>query len=49
MRPKRKALLSVSDKTGVVEFSRRLHALGFELLSTGGTAAMLTDNGIAVT
>ena len=49
MTRKRKALLSVSDKTGVVEFGRRLHALGFELLSTGGTAAMLTDNGIAVT
>jgi len=49
MTRKRKALLSVSDKDGVVEFARRLRALDFELLSTGGTAALLTGNGIAVT
>ncbi len=44
-----RALLSVSDKTGIVEFARALKALGVELLSTGGTARLLADNGIAVT
>jgi phosphoribosylaminoimidazolecarboxamide formyltransferase/IMP cyclohydrolase len=44
-----KALLSVSDKTGLADFARRLQALGFELLSTGGTARLLADNDIAVT
>ncbi|MCA1814519.1 MAG: hypothetical protein LC624_11315, partial [Halobacteriales archaeon] len=39
----RRALLSVSDKTGLVELARRLHRLGFELVSTGGTARMLED------
>jgi phosphoribosylaminoimidazolecarboxamide formyltransferase/IMP cyclohydrolase len=34
------ALLSVSDKTGVIEFARELSALGIKLLSTGGTAKM---------
>lgn len=43
-----RALLSVSDKTGILEFSRELHRLGIELLSTGGTAKLLADNGIAV-
>jgi phosphoribosylaminoimidazolecarboxamide formyltransferase/IMP cyclohydrolase len=33
------ALISVSDKTGIVEFARGLHALGVKLLSTGGTAS----------
>ncbi|WRS28931.1 bifunctional phosphoribosylaminoimidazolecarboxamide formyltransferase/IMP cyclohydrolase [Oscillospiraceae bacterium MB08-C2-2] len=46
---KKRALLSVSDKTGVVEFARELEALGFELLSTGGTASALEKAGIAVT
>ena len=43
------ALLSVSDKTGVLEFARELSALGVRLLSTGGTAKLLADAGIAVT
>ncbi|HUF50570.1 MAG TPA: bifunctional phosphoribosylaminoimidazolecarboxamide formyltransferase/IMP cyclohydrolase, partial [Longimicrobiales bacterium] len=41
-------LLSVSDKTGLVEFARGLHELGWDLLSTGGTATMLRDGGIPV-
>ncbi|MDQ3254050.1 MAG: bifunctional phosphoribosylaminoimidazolecarboxamide formyltransferase/IMP cyclohydrolase, partial [Acidobacteriota bacterium] len=44
----RRALLSVSDKTGVVEFARDLSSFGIELLSTGGTAKTLRDAGIAV-
>ncbi|MCX8146800.1 MAG: bifunctional phosphoribosylaminoimidazolecarboxamide formyltransferase/IMP cyclohydrolase, partial [Azovibrio sp.] len=43
------ALLSVSDKTGIVEFARGLAELGFKLLSTGGTAKLLGDAGLAVT
>src|SRR6516164_5571174 len=43
------ALISVSDKTGVVELARDLAALGIRLLSTGGTAKLLADAGIAVT
>jgi phosphoribosylaminoimidazolecarboxamide formyltransferase/IMP cyclohydrolase len=43
------ALLSVSDKTGIVELARALHGLGVRLLSTGGTAKLLADNGLAVT
>ncbi|MBS0506977.1 MAG: bifunctional phosphoribosylaminoimidazolecarboxamide formyltransferase/IMP cyclohydrolase [Proteobacteria bacterium] len=43
------ALLSVSDKTGIVEFARALHALGIRLLSTGGTAKLLADAGLPVT
>src|SRR5438105_3266787 len=43
------ALLSVSDKTGVLDFARELHALGVELLSTGGTAKLLADAGLPVT
>ncbi len=43
------ALLSVSDKTGIVEFARALHALGIRLLSTGGTAKLLADQGLPVT
>jgi len=45
----RRALISVSDKTGVVEFANRLAAWGVEILSTGGTAKLLRDAGIAVT
>ena len=45
----RRALLSVSDKTGLVDFARRLSALGFELLSTGGTHRALTEAGLTVT
>ena len=45
----RRALLSVSDKTGVVGFAGRLVTLGFELVSTGGTARALRDAGLPVT
>ena len=45
----RLALISVSDKTGVVEFARGLERLGFRILSTGGTARQLRDAGVAVT
>ncbi len=44
----RRALVSVSDKAGVVPFARGLAALGIEILSTGGTAALLRAEGIAV-
>ncbi|MFO1198989.1 MAG: bifunctional phosphoribosylaminoimidazolecarboxamide formyltransferase/IMP cyclohydrolase [Burkholderiaceae bacterium] len=43
-----RALVSVSDKTGIVDFARALAALGVQLLSTGGTAKMLADAGLAV-
>jgi phosphoribosylaminoimidazolecarboxamide formyltransferase/IMP cyclohydrolase len=43
-----RALLSVSDKTGIVEFARGLADLGIEIISTGGTAQELSDAGIAV-
>jgi phosphoribosylaminoimidazolecarboxamide formyltransferase / IMP cyclohydrolase len=43
------ALISVSDKTGVVELARALAALGATILSTGGTAKLLTEAGVAVT
>lgn len=43
------ALVSVSDKSGVVEFARGLAALGFRILSTGGTASLLSRHGVAVT
>ncbi|MDD5247337.1 MAG: bifunctional phosphoribosylaminoimidazolecarboxamide formyltransferase/IMP cyclohydrolase [Rhodocyclaceae bacterium] len=43
------ALISVSDKRGVVDFARELSALGVNILSTGGTAKMLRDAGIKVT
>jgi phosphoribosylaminoimidazolecarboxamide formyltransferase/IMP cyclohydrolase len=45
----RTALISVSDKTGIVEFARRLCDLGFRLLSTGGTARTLSEAGLPVT
>ncbi|MQR02271.1 bifunctional phosphoribosylaminoimidazolecarboxamide formyltransferase/IMP cyclohydrolase [Glaciimonas soli] len=45
----KQALISVSDKTGILEFSRELAALGVNILSTGGTAKLLADNGIKVT
>lgn len=47
-RPIRRALLSVSDKTGIVEFAQALSLRGVELLSTGGTAKILTEAGISV-
>ncbi len=43
-----RAVLSVTDKTGLAEFARKLVALGIELVSTGGTAKLLRDSGIAV-
>ena len=43
------ALISVSDKTGILEFAQALHALGIRLLSTGGTAKLLADAGLPVT
>lgn len=46
--PVRRALISVSDKTGVVEFARRLRGLNIELVSTGGTADALRDAGLSV-
>jgi phosphoribosylaminoimidazolecarboxamide formyltransferase/IMP cyclohydrolase len=47
-RPVRRALISVSDKTGIIEFARSLHAMGVEILSTGGTARMLIEEMIPV-
>jgi phosphoribosylaminoimidazolecarboxamide formyltransferase/IMP cyclohydrolase len=44
----RRALLSVTDKTGIAEFARGLRELGFELVSTGGTARILAEAGIPV-
>lgn len=48
-RPIKRALLSVSDKTGIVEFAQSLAQKGVDILSTGGTAKLLADNGIKVT
>lgn len=45
---KKRALVSVSDKTGIVDFCRRLAACGFEIVSTGGTAKTLQEAGLAV-
>src|SRR5690554_3033820 len=47
--PVRRALISVSDKTGIVDFARSLSRHGVELLSTGGTFRLLQENGIDVT
>lgn len=44
----KRALISVSDKTGVVEFARKLHAAGVEIVSTGGTMRALKEAGIPV-
>jgi len=44
-----KALLSVSDKTGIAELARALHGLGVQLISTGGTAKLLQEQGLPVT
>jgi len=43
-----RALLSVTDKTGIAQFAKRLHEMGVELVSTGGTAKLLRDKGIPV-
>lgn len=44
-----KALISVSDKTGIVEFAKELEALGIQIISTGGTYKKLKESGITVT
>lgn len=44
----KRALISVSDKTGIIEFSKGLKEAGFEIVSTGGTKKTLADNGIEV-
>jgi phosphoribosylaminoimidazolecarboxamide formyltransferase/IMP cyclohydrolase len=49
LRPVHRALLSVSDKSGIVELARSLQALDIELLSTGGTARLLSDHDLEVT
>ncbi|MCL2055782.1 MAG: bifunctional phosphoribosylaminoimidazolecarboxamide formyltransferase/IMP cyclohydrolase [Oscillospiraceae bacterium] len=46
---KKRALLSVYDKTGIVDFAKGLQALGYEIVSTGGTGAALKSEGVAVT
>src|SRR5207247_2423920 len=43
-----RALLSVTDKSGIADFARQLRELGVELISTGGTAKLLRDSGIEV-
>ena len=43
-----RALISVSDKTGIADFAQGLNALGIEILSTGGTASLLAEAGIPV-
>ena len=48
-RPVRRALISVSDKSGIVEFAKALHEKGVDILSTGGTAKLLIENFIPVT
>ena len=45
----KRALISLSDKKGIIEFARGLSGLGVEILSTGGTAKLLSENGIKVT
>src|SRR3954462_11125789 len=49
LRPVQRALISVSDKAGLVDLARRLAARGVELVSTGGSARAIADAGIAVT
>ena len=43
-----RALISVSDKTGLVQFAQQLKALGWEIIATGGTMKLLEESGIAV-
>ena len=43
-----RALISLTDKSGIEEFARQLQDLGIEILSTGGTARKMRENGIAV-
>lgn len=42
----KQALISVSDKTGIIEFAKELHQFGVKIISTGGTARVLTENGV---
>ncbi|MEQ9564814.1 MAG: bifunctional phosphoribosylaminoimidazolecarboxamide formyltransferase/IMP cyclohydrolase, partial [Pseudomonadales bacterium] len=49
LKPIKRALISVSDKTGVLDFSRELSRRNVEILSTGGTFRLLKENGIPVT
>ncbi|MEO0435771.1 MAG: bifunctional phosphoribosylaminoimidazolecarboxamide formyltransferase/IMP cyclohydrolase [Pseudomonadota bacterium] len=49
VRPVKRALISVSDKSGIVDFARTLHESGVELLSTGGTYRLIESEGIPVT
>ena len=49
MTTRRQALISVSDKTGIADLARAFVRFGIELLSTGGTARLLKDAGLAVT
>ena len=44
----KRALISVSDKTGVLDFARALSGMGVEIISTGGTAGALAEGGIPV-
>src|SRR5574338_829410 len=48
LRPIRRALISVSDKTGIVDLARELTRLNVEIISTGGTAKALRDAGLTV-
>ena len=48
IRPIKRALISVSDKAGVVQLAQQLAERGVEILSTGGTAKLLTENGVSV-
>ena len=48
LRPIRRALISVSDKTGIADFARELKTFGVEIISTGGTAQALREAGIEV-
>src|SRR6185503_11510373 len=48
MKPIKRALISVSDKTGIIDFARELKSLNVEIVSTGGTAKALRDAGIEV-
>jgi phosphoribosylaminoimidazolecarboxamide formyltransferase / IMP cyclohydrolase len=45
----KRALISVSDKSGILEFAKELETLGYEILSTGGTKAYLQKNGVTIT
>lgn len=49
MFPIRRAIISVTDKTGVVDFAKGLRGFGVQILSTGGTAKLLRENGVELT